>query len=391
MNTEKYETAIDLAKKYGFWGLPQTAMDSNLDHITPYMVERVFIAASEAFDDESASKLFTVLMRALDDNKLIPFTEKKGDHRVIFHSSRRKEIEEARLRARSMRVLKAMELFKKLPDDSDIGRIAVPETKKAILKEIAFWWRDTEDEEEADKIRDFLKDVFSCFPLQSLKDNFLNEVIKKATDKEFPTERLMRHFVCLVPSGVSSYHCQHDAMAGELIRAWARNSDLLEVSRIFQAVHPLIKHFRMSQSDNPGSAFDFLERLSSGVVDLDRKAQELKRAMKLGLGSLVSLTDAEKRHFVGLREQGFEGVPGEIKITYPELNHLSVLVEARSEVGPFSISFDDEQGHAWFEIANKHVLRIKQKYPRVKIDLKLVVRSRYDYEGRKPLFERSKS
>lgn len=239
MNTgEKYKTSFDLAKKYGFWGLVQTAVDpnSNYNCISPRIVEGSFLAASEAFDDESAINLFTVLMRAIEDTHQISFVKNRNGQWVISGDI---HAETAYLQARNKQTKKAMELFGKLPKKSEIlgtgGRIelALPKTKIAILTEIASWWRSTGDEEEADEILNFLKDNLPDLEFPKFQENFL-DVIRKATNKEFPPKRLMRHFVFLILVGVPAYFRKYDSIAIILKTAWARNSDLEKIAQIFQ-------------------------------------------------------------------------------------------------------------------------------------------------------------
>ena len=189
---ERYKSALDLVKEQGRWGLYHQIIPlkpaERIDKI-----EEVLRIAAKGKDDESTNKLFVILMKAIDDIEVIPFTEDNDGYRVI--SGHIRKIEEARSRARSARVQKAKELFEKLSEKSEfsgyIGEVGpnVPKTKKAILKEIASWWNETKDETQADMVFSFLKDVFPHLRIPALEKDFL-DVIRDATGDGFPTERL---------------------------------------------------------------------------------------------------------------------------------------------------------------------------------------------------------
>lgn len=364
-----YETLDKLVEKGRFWAICREFKYIKLEMHAKYL-EDILRICIEEHDDEQIAQYFLWIMKALADNEFVPLLEQTKD--MIFLPST-EEVYAAMVRARTARTAKAMELYPLLPEvktekvhqkyDDDpytVGKPTLLETKKTILTEITRWWRETKDEEEADRLFDFLISVEGKMNKGILTreedKKIIHEAIRAATDHGFSPNRLVRCFLKIVPPGTPEHKTHSREIARMLAVAWARNSELDRLSLHFCNTNPLC--------DCSPAAFNFIGSIASDVVALDRAARKLKLAI----------------HPEGsyLRE-----IPGDIDIGYPTISSLRLAITIKSDD-----CFEENTGHDYFLKAEKHVKQWKKDHSLISVHLSLKVNSKHD---KKQLFSRERT
>lgn len=320
-------------------------------------LQKVFMLAVSSQNDEVALAHFNFLVQSFYDLEFVLSSEDK---------------KKIRLKAKKESTLKTIELYGALPpSEMRAGErrheLTLFKTRKAMLTLVAEAWQDTEDEEEADNCFNFLLGVVKSTKLHE-EDKLLQDVIREATDRGFPLNRLVRHFL-LIPQpdkfSLSDYAHKIKTLAGILAIAWARNSEFTNIASLFRAVQPVLMIAQEGWRTDAQVAFELVGQLASEIALLDQGAKELLKMMQ------PEWYSSDK-------------VPGEIRLTYSGLSLVEVLIEG--EIGSsWRRPFKDSEGHEWFEKARDFVIKWREAYPSYSVSLKLLVKSKF---GTKPLFVR---
>jgi hypothetical protein len=332
---EQYMTVLQLAKDAKDWPLVSLLQGTEAKEWCT-VLGSIFERACENRDDQSAVRYFGMWMHATDDALLEPFTKPAKDGCVIEGSW--KEIVEAQAAAISNRAESAERAWYKMPH---VGDPILLETREAILTEIAYQWRGTLDEEEADKLFDFLT---CAAPMHKEEYKILIGVLRKITNPSFSPERLTRHFL--------RYYRRQNRMseiANVLAIGRTRNAlDLANEISLVQYLHGC--------SD---AAFRFAEEFVSNIGLLDRAALVLHRTVQ---------SEWERR---GDRED--DGIlQGRVEVDFQSLDTLTLTIHQRHNK-------EDVQdwGHGQFELARARVQSWKEKHPNISVQLTLIIRGTF--------------
>ncbi|MBI2625761.1 hypothetical protein HYW68_01785 [Candidatus Parcubacteria bacterium] len=211
LSGEAYRTVAEVAADSGCWATFVLISHQPIPEQVARL-EQVFLAAARKNDDKEAKKYVGFICRALDDGQFVPLLKEERGRRALSDDWR--AVEQAGARAQQARAQKMMELYPQLPshgtgdarellaeDESRPIKINVPvllETRRAMLTEVAAWWRLTKDEEEAARLFQFLQSRELRFEPEK---KMFREVIYKATDASFPPQRLVEALLALAPNG----------------------------------------------------------------------------------------------------------------------------------------------------------------------------------------------
>ncbi len=233
----------------------------------------LFCRAAEDGDDESSVRMFTWLMHATDDIYFLPLL---GENDVLPHSE---EVNAAKDAASKARSLEAMGSWRVLPTtEVQADYPALLKTKKYLLTEIVGRWRQTEDEEEADQLFDFLIGL----KLNSVKerDIFQTVVRENGTNTGFPPARAARHYLNLTRQcslellrrnyGPDSHLSEFAKM---LSIAWIRNSTYDQRARAMLVAMPV--------HDSSDEAAEALGEISQFIAEVAVAVEVLKKQVKL--------------------------------------------------------------------------------------------------------------
>jgi len=366
--TVNYQTAVDLAVMKGHWAI-RILEDLSPEQRTTKM-EEFFLQAVSGQDEETATLYFSFLLQSVSDCELAPFiSEERGKTVLQYAPESRDEFEKARANACRMGSLKTMDLYGKL---SGLKKITVEKrgleslrlgTKKTMLAVVATQWRETKDEKEADNCFNFLMKVIKSAGYSD-EEKLQQEVLRGATDTGFPANRLLRHFVQLVPYGVCDYNLDHKIrkVASILLIAWSRNCDLSRSSRALRACQLLLE-LKETREFQTFATFDLLRRVSAEIAAFDTAIYELLEVFK----------------------KGVDNVPGEKSVSYPNASRAEILITVSVHISNYHKGELEKDGHKWFEKAREHALAWRKKYRKYSVNLKLVVVGWYSTE---PKFER---
>ena len=370
-----------MAEEMGEWALC-VLLKKLSPHQRAQKLEEIFLKAAERQDDKAALAYFSLSIENFHDIEIASLREEKGDEKPMFSQA---EVEIANLSAEKASTLKTMELYGKLAgfrmgknwkviceaksQQATRKEFTLLETKKAMLAKVASRWYDTKDEEEADYCFQFLYGAIELAKLHE-EDELLQKTIRETTSKGFPLNRLVRHILLLpLPDSFRGKNHKVEAMRTTLAIAWARNSEASNLTALFRSVQPVLAIAQQGWQSDASGALELLGRNANEIARLDASAKELMKLMQPGGWP------ADK-------------VPGQIKISYPDIDRISILVEV--EVDPIHHRDwkPDDKGHEWFELARDHVLKWCEQYRRLKVSLKLLVNTKY---GDKPSFVREQN
>ncbi|KPJ86186.1 hypothetical protein AMJ57_00265 [Parcubacteria bacterium SG8_24] len=248
-------------------------------------VRRLFLTATERRDDEQAETCFRWLLKAVDDFHLGDFLGETMRGKVL---DRTDGLDEAREQLVRCRAAEAVDLWSKLPskgvgkcrvqvaeDESYLEDCDAPtllKTKKAVLEEVARRWRDTKDEDEADRLFGFIVQIDSRFEEER---KLVETVVREATGPGFPTGRAVRCYLSLADR-MERFGCRLiDRIARTLAISWARNSDSNDLLQVFGAVRPLLKE----KKDPTYPEFACLRETADRLADLEAKVEVLRAAL----------------------------------------------------------------------------------------------------------------
>lgn len=221
----EYDTLLEVVKKSGNWvvyaSIIQEQDKDGGKNIVVNVLGPALDAAIKHHDDKAARELIAWIFQAIDDAVLAPFFEEKHGMTFLVSPS-----EEARKRAQEAKAAKAIALWGRMPAYKEVKEyngirwpspqkvVTMLDTKKAILTEIARWWRETDNGTEANQMFDFL---ISLKPNTAAEIKIIHDVIREATDKGFSVKRLAW---CIETSTI-----EHLEVVRILAIAWARNAD----------------------------------------------------------------------------------------------------------------------------------------------------------------------
>lgn len=320
-------------------------------------IKEIFFVACRNKHDKTALKLYQWFLCAISDVKLLPFVKKEKDREFLPETS---EIYKVQKEVWAEQTAKTMELYDLLPfykkqwpsrdtkkDKIEMIGIDSPvllETKKVMLEVIAKRWRDTEDEQEADKIFNFLWQVPTEFDQDS---DIKLKAIRKATDERFPVKRLTRHIVALLNVEEQKlFKDDRERIIKILAKARSRNREPERAASELK----IIQH----TEDFSSGAYHFLEKKAQEISEFDAEARELKQMMQSGKYD--------------------KSVYGEINLSYlktqkSDLLLLIVLIERKLQ--HIESDIPEVDLHQQFERARDYVLQWRSKYSSRKVKLVL--------------------
>lgn len=362
---EWYKAVLDVIGKSENWAAYRTVVILSPAERTEE-IEQMFLAAARHHADKTAFQYCEWLLRAIDDVELLPLlTEERGEQVLPYG----RVAEEAKRRARATRASRAMKLYVKLPSAKG-EKDKVPtliETKRALLNEITTWWQETKDEDEADRIFEFLRGL----PVWREEETKLGrfDLIRKATSTAFPVARLERHLLRLVV-GCRTSHLEEkgDEIAQILAIGRARNTNVGKTAWDIRVTQPL--------KECSEAAWPLLESYAAVVAAFDAEVRELLDIMykKDPFGGGRSL-------WLNLGGQGYSGA---LQITYPALGELLVDITLK-------LAWNSHPDEAWvddrFDEVKEQIRKWREKHPKISMRLRFAVFREYD---KKPAFMRER-
>jgi hypothetical protein len=364
-----YRTVVDMAEDLKQWPILTLLLYVGTPEKRAEVLEATFLRAIDHKDDEAARILYALLRKNFVDAVAVSATRERDGEESLT----RDEAEAIVANANRFCTLKTMELYAKISGirklvDGEYCRVenwsnpkdpALLETKKAMLEQIASRWKDTSDDEEADKCFEFLFTAFQ-FTSHHKEDENFNGLMRAATPEWFSTNRLERSLLLL-----SKKSREHQAkykvrdLANILGNAWVRNSDYAKKERTFRAVRPIAALWSDLFSEGRiTAAFDFLGRTSAEIAQFHLALDEL---------------------FASMKKRDVMQVPGNRQISYHSTKWATVRIEVEIDPSYYRSSRKDigEDGHKWFELARDYTVKWREQYQQYKVDLELVVRMKH--------------
>ncbi|MEA3249047.1 MAG: hypothetical protein U9Q03_01670 [Patescibacteria group bacterium] len=279
---EKYQDLLAMLRKERRYGVLRCLGGENGLHSRQTRMVSLFTDAVKAGDDEGAATAACWVMQATEDIHFLPLVGENGE------KPRGEEDRAARITVDQGRAGEARDLWSYLPDKRDKEiRIPVNEdydmerrvvdapamlgTKKLLLTEIVRRWRETKDEEEADKLFAFLIELHPRF--KEDRDMQLELMRKEGTRNGFPPERAARHYLELSERFPVGANVTIDEISRLLSIAWIRNSTDTQRTQFMRAVMPVIEFSKAE----PDPVFVFLAKTAEKVAEIARQVELLKR------------------------------------------------------------------------------------------------------------------
>lgn len=291
---DKYQDLLALLEKEGRYGVLKWVREEADLQDRRAVAKEFFGEMVRCGDDKGAAAAVNWIMQATEDIHLVPLL---GDDMTGPYVKNVDAVEHGVDRDRAG---EAMGLWDFLPDSRDekvrvpingdrdtelrsVDAPAFPVTKRTLLMEIVRRWRKTDDEEEADRLFDFLCGL-------KLKHAEDRELLEKTVREEgtigylddngritmpFPPQRAARHFLELMRRKLekgSRYRCEFTGLARLLSIAWIRNGKEDQRMNWMRAVLPMF-----ASSD---AAFDALQGCASELAALDAKVEVLLKELK---------------------------------------------------------------------------------------------------------------
>lgn len=342
---DRYVTVLEKMGKPTDFGTHELLLGQELS-VRPATLYALVLKAGMQHDDDAVKKFFVLLMHAVDDAVLVPFlVSDEGPQQTLpWYGEQKQRVQEAKSQARWTRTLKALDLLMELPFKTTY---AYNETKEAptltssremIMDEVIRWWSWTEDEAKADYV------LYCLFKLSErgrdhswpkYRNNLINDevekAIRKATDRSFPTHRLLRYIT-------TDKIRDREAVVRILAIAFARNVDEKNLVEQFKASAPL---FGCSSG-----AHAFAADIASKIARLDKNIDSLREI----LGD---------RFFDSPRiPPGFKYVNGTLHLSYVLPNTIKVVLEKM-----VSHRGCNKKHEEWFESAIENISLWQIEFP----------------------------
>jgi len=268
---EKYVGFMDALLEQKEWAIYQLMLTNTEPLGRQNALQNLFLKACDGDDDECAQRLFSWILRAVEDDALESVVEQKSGRKFLPSTD---EVSMRKLVAKKTRAGLAMALYKRVQEiiagnaaakrkfDSPGPRLL--QTRKCILTEVSQWWRETSDEEEADILLKFLLNIDSPFPEEK---EVKTDVVKQATDFRFPVRRLTHQFLLVAPFCENRLYTTNDNIVRILANARNRNNPIKAIVQELQVIQHL-------EGCSEG-AFNYVDKVASKIAALDNEAKEL--------------------------------------------------------------------------------------------------------------------
>lgn len=274
---EKYKTAFDLAKEMNSFVICSMISGKEPKWTMGYLMD-VFNFCVKENSDKDAKDVFAVLMKCVEDIELLPFVGQDG------RLSRGDDVSLAEITARKAQAAMAMKMYN---DAVGFHAKRFPETVEEMIMVIASQWKGTRDEEEADKIFNFLVFVFVDFYQAKGKD-VLGKIIESIVDLSFPIMRLVRHTICFIlnEKGYTSFSGGAEEEIFRVMKAgwmkWIGSKNFARILRVFQPLFEEIHNQQRFDGDKIllSSAFNALEQDCQRFPRLFRAAESLREEVE---------------------------------------------------------------------------------------------------------------
>lgn len=374
---KEYVDLLKILWQENNWGLLTLFISSTPEERVEKM-KKIFLTACKERDDKAAEKNLFLLLIAIDDTHLLPLTKEEKGVKRIEDSCYNKKVKKAEENSQKEKAELLMSLYEQLApsqktvvrqtvtqDDTilvDISSPALLKTKEMMLNIIAERWRNTEDMDEADKLFDFLMNIPTQFDEEK---KMRMDVIRKATDSQFPVTKLTHHILQLLLKGVPEKSWSEskygvNKIISILAIARARNQNL-EATRKEMA----ISHTLYGCNE---AAYDFTNDVAKKIAKFDAEIKELQEMM-------------QPTHKPG--DPYVESIQGEINISYTDANTAVVTITNASSNGVYvSLKFKtpEEEYHAQFEEIRDLVIKWREKHPDRKLEVTLNIIKRKPFQ-----------
>jgi hypothetical protein len=366
-------------------------------------LKHIFFEAVVKGNDKSTNRFFSLMMQMTEDLELKSVIDENG----CLKKDHYQEEENAKKR----RAETTVELFGLIPgfqsDEKEISIVLTLgdgqkfeqptkilhcpnflETKKAMLEEIAWRWKTTEDEEEADNLFAFLVSVFTKIKYQEERGIF-ELIVKKSTDYSFSVKRLLRHFlfVCNKPFEFS-YEKDGFAKIGKILSiALTRNNELSVMVDVWQSVEPLVSGLETIHGGGvkcDPNVFELLAQHASAIAQLKEKACVLEEQMQMK-DDILSPTGKWKE----LKEAGHEPVFGDIEIGFVGDGSFFITVTQTKNVVYRSVATDADAKKQFGNELSK-ILKHAKKFHEENLQIRFIVNFVLEDQGKIMLFEKKK-
>lgn len=293
---KRHKTVIELAQESR-----QLPLVDSLEHLSPEnrvkKMEEFFLAAVSAEYEEIAALYLELLLKSIEDQYIAPYLEKRGDG--YYYDENLFKAKNELFVAVLVCDRKAMELYRSLPkvarkercgptvdspfEERDPDQPALFEVKKSILNRIATAWRKTEYEANADEYFSFLHQ--SVLEYVSSDDrNFKQDLIKKATGKDFPLTRLARHYCQMVLTegfdGSSSRFDDYEKSVAQIIsNGIFRIAGWRKITGMLSAFSGMLVYDDLKDRLLQKAVFDLAGKELEQVAETGRAVQELLKAL----------------------------------------------------------------------------------------------------------------
>ncbi len=292
-----------------------------------------FLVACRQQDDDRAKEYFDLVMKGFEDVYVRPLAEEgrsgwlgHGNRKcLILPHSKQKEIRAAENLMGYEKAAYAMKQYPNLPDSESThtveyivqdetervrstGRATLLKTRAAILEVIATRWRNTEDENEADSLFEFLWNLETGWQEREAR----YDAMKDATDRCFPVARLERHIVTYLDPR-TDYRSEEKNIPALLAAAWTRSQE--GIARVAMGAR-----VTRALSGATGAAFALAEIIAMHAREIDDEVVALARL----LGFTV-----EKNPYSGL----WRRTPAGLDIFYPYFGSVILTIKVRDDIG----------------------------------------------------------
>jgi len=349
-------------------------------------LEQVFKTDVNIRDDKKACERYKLILQCISDIEfkplLHPHRELEGEFFLGYEvgDKEKKKHADAREAIRVTKAKKTMELWQLLPvgqsssfdsvtkfyfsTDADIPSArfsSFSETKKEMLEQLLHFLSSVNDEDVADQIYNFLRDL----DLQGGhdRDDFL-ELVKKVTEDKFSFRRAQKILDLLVKENLDRRFAGYDLVRAKLTEYFGnavRDSLTNErVCLIYNAVSPII--------DGSAEEFALARIMTSRIAVLSKQRQSLLEA--------ISYCDAFAS-FKMEKEGRIHASQVSIKYIDGRFDRFEIVVSMDSSPRQ-QLSEREEQLHEKFEALKRNIWGWLAANPEFSVSLLMAVASLYE-------------